>query len=198
MIRTIHLHGALGKRFGREIQLAVDTPAEAVRALCMMIKGFDAYVTDRYYQVFRGRKREGVDLDPQELHARLADMETELHIVPRASGAKRQGLGKIILGGLLIAASFVVPGAWSIAGSAVSSIVAKAGVAMVLGGVSQMLAPQRGADYENRDQPQSELFSSAINVTTPGVPVPVVVGECEVGSVVVSAAIHVEDRATDG
>ena len=197
MIRTIHLHGALGKRFGREIQLAVDTPAEAVRALCTMLKGFEAHVTDRYYQVFRGRRREGIDVDPQELHVRFADAEAELHIVPRAAGAKRQGLGKIILGGLLIAASFVIPGGWAIAGKAISGIVAQAGVAMVLGGVSQMLAPQRASDYENRDQPQSELFSSATNVTTPGVAVPVIVGECEVGSVVVSAAIHVEDRATD-
>jgi predicted phage tail protein len=122
MIRTIHLHGALGKRFGREIQLAVDTPAEAVRALCTMLQGFEAHVTERYYQVFRGKKRAGIDLDPQELHARFADAETELHLVPRAAGAKRQGLGKIILGGLLIAASFVVPGGWAIAGKAVSGI----------------------------------------------------------------------------
>ncbi|MCZ4269025.1 tail assembly protein [Rhodobacteraceae bacterium G21628-S1] len=201
MIRTIYLHGALGKRFGREILLAVESPAEAMRALCTMLKGFEAHVTERYYQVFRGRKSKGLDLNPQELHVRFSDVEAELHIVPRAAGAKRQGLGKVILGGLLIAASFVVPGAWAIGAGAnavaVSGVVAQAGVAMVLGGVSQMLAPQRASDYENRDQPQSALFSSAINVTTPGVPVPVVVGECEVGSVVVSAAIHVEDRASD-
>jgi predicted phage tail protein len=197
MIRTIHLHGALGKRFGRELRLAVDSPAEAVRALTTMLSGFDQYVRDRHYQVFRGRKGDGIDLAPQELHVRFADAEVELHIVPRAAGAKRNGLGKILLGGLLIAASFVIPGSWAIAGKAVSGIVAQAGVAMVLGGVSQMLAPQSGADYDSRELPKSAIFGSAVNVATPGVPVPVIVGECEVGSVVVSAAIHVEDRATD-
>lgn len=195
MIRTVYLHGALGETFGREIRLAIDSPAEAVRALCSMIKGFEAHITDRYYQVFRGAEIDGRDQTPQELHASFADDEAELHIVPRPEGAKRQGLGKIILGAVLIAASFVIPGGWAIAGKAVSGIVAQAGVAMVLGGVSQMLAPQVSSDYENREQPKSALFSSAVNVTTPGVPVPVVVGECEVGSVVVSAAIHVEDRA---
>lgn len=194
MIRTIHLHGALGQRFGRRIQLAVDSPAEAVRALCTLLGDFEGHVTSRYYQVFRGRRQDGVDLTPQDLHVRFADSETELHIVPRVAGAKRRGLGKLILGGLLIAASFVIPGGWAIAGKAVSGIVAQAGVSMLLGGVSQMLAPQSGADYESRDQPRSALFGSAINVTTPGVPVPVVIGECEVGSVVVSAAIHIEDR----
>ena len=196
-VRTIHLHGALGKRYGCEIRVAVETPAEAVRALCTMLQGFEAHIADRYYQVFRGRKSDGVDIVPQELHVRFSDAETDLHIVPRAVGAKRQGLGKVILGSLLIAASFVVPGGWAIAGKAVSGIVAQAGVAMVLGGVSQLLAPQRSSSYENRDQPQSELFSGPTNVTTPGVAVPVILGECEVGSVVVSAAIHVEDRAID-
>ncbi|WP_082152510.1 tail assembly protein [Candidatus Rhodobacter oscarellae] len=194
MIRTIHLHGALGDTFGQEFRLAVDSPAEAVRALCTMLKGFEAHVRDRYYQVFRGAEIDGRDQSPQELHVAFTTDEAVLHIVPRAIGAKRQGLGKVILGGLLIAASFAIPGGWAIAGKAVSGIVAQVGVAMVLGGVSQMLAPQRASDYESREQPTSDLFNSTVNVTTPGVPVPVLVGECEVGSVVISAAIHVEDR----
>lgn len=195
MIRTVYLHGALGEAFGREFRLAIDSPAEAVRALCTMIGGFDAHMRERYYQVFRGAEIDGRDQTPQELHVAFADDEAEIHIVPRAIGAKRQGIGKVILGAVLIAASFVIPGGWAIAGTAISGIVAQAGVAMVLGGVSQMLAPTpSAASYEDREQPKSQLFGSAVNVTTPGVPVPVVVGECEVGSVVVSAAIHVEDR----
>lgn len=196
MIRTVYLHGALGETFGREIRLAIDSPAEAVRALCTMLKGFEAHVRDRYYQVFRGAEVDGRDQSPQEMHVAFSQDETELHVLPRAIGAKRQGLGKIILGGLLIAASFAIPGGWAIAGKAVSGIVAQAGVAMVLGGVSQMLAAQQSqSDYESREQPKSDLFNSAVNVTTPGVPVPVLVGECECGSVVASAAIHLEDRA---
>ncbi|WP_224826294.1 hypothetical protein [Cognatishimia sp. MH4019] len=196
MIRTVYLHGALGEAFGREFRLAIDSPAEAVRALCTMIGGFDAHMRDRYYQVFRGAEVDGRDQTPQELHVAFADDETELHIIPRAIGAKRQGIGKVVLGAVLIAASFVIPGGWAIAGKAVSGLVAQAGVAMVLGGVSQMLAPQPTSgtsDYDSREGPKSELFGSAVNVSTPGVAVPVVVGECEVGSVVVSAAIHVED-----
>jgi predicted phage tail protein len=194
MIRTVYLHGALGDAFGHKFCLAIDSPAEAVRALCTMVGGFEAHMRDRYYQVFRGAEIDGRDQAPQELHIAFADDEVEIHIVPRAIGAKRQGIGKVILGAALIAASFI-PGLPVIAGTALSGVLAQAGVAMVLGGVSQMLAPTpSAASYEDREQPKSQLFGSAVNVSTPGVPVPVIVGECEVGSVVVSAAIHVEDR----
>ncbi|WP_208348685.1 tail assembly protein [Pseudaestuariivita rosea] len=191
MIRTIYLHGALGKAFGREHRLAIDTPAEAVRALCTLVEGFEAHVRDRLYQVFRGAEVDGRDQSPQELHIAFAPEETELHIVPRAQGAKDGGLGKIITGAVLIAASFI-PGV----GPAFAAALTQMGAAMVLGGISQMLAPPPiEADYDDREQPKSQLFNSATNVTTPGVAVPVLVGECEVGSVVASAAIHIEDRA---
>ncbi|WP_147112077.1 tail assembly protein [Tateyamaria sp. syn59] len=194
MIRTVYLHGALGEAFGLEFRLAIDSPAEAVRALCTMVDGFEAHMRDRYYQVFRGAEIDGRDQTPQELHVVFADDETELHIVPRAIGAKRRGLGKIILGSVLIAASFLIPGSTQFL-TAVSDFAARTGVALALGGVSQMLAPTPSrANYEEREQPKSQLFGSAVNVTAPGVAVPVLVGECEVGSVVVSAAIHVEDR----
>lgn len=198
MIRTVYLHGALGDTFGPEYRFAIDTPAEAVRALCTMVKGFGDYIRDRHYQVFRGAQLDGRDQSPQELHVRFSSDELELHIVPRTVGAKRNGLGKILVGGLLIAASFVIPGGFAIAGKAVSfsGIAGNLGLAFALGGASQLLAgKQSAADYDNREQPKSQLFGSAINVTSPGVAVPVAVGECEVGSVVVSAAIHVEDQA---
>lgn len=199
MHRTIYLHGALGETFGREFRLSVDTPAEAVRALCSQLSGFQQYLDGKYFQVFRGAEVDGRDQDPQELHIAFSDDERELHIVPRAMGAKRNGLGKIILGGLLIAASFFIPGSWAIAGEAVAGLVFNVGASMALGGIAQVLGGQAvTSDYDNRDQPKSELFGNALNVSTPGVAVPVLVGMCEVGSVVISSAIHVEDRVTAG
>ncbi|WP_208352620.1 hypothetical protein [Pseudaestuariivita rosea] len=90
MIRTIYLHGALGKAFGREFRFAIDTPAEAVRALCTLVEGFEAHVRDRLYQVFRGAEVNGRDQSPQELHIAFAAEETELHIVPRARRERRR------------------------------------------------------------------------------------------------------------
>lgn len=195
MVRTIHLHGALGQRFGRSHRLDVVSPAEAVRALCIMLGGFQSYVSDGRYQVFRGKRKKGVDLDPVELHVGFSDADSEMHIVPRAVGAKNRGLGKILLGGLLIAASFAIPGAWALSGVKISATVATLGLSMAIGGVAQILAPQQQSDFDDRDdQLKSSLFGGPTNVTAPGVAVPVAVGELEVGSVVISSAIHVEDR----
>ena len=43
-MKTIRLYGELGKRFGREFKLDVQSPAEAVRALRVIVPGFQ---TDR-------------------------------------------------------------------------------------------------------------------------------------------------------
>ena len=43
---TIRLLGEAGRRFGRQFKLAVRTPAEAVRALCVQIPGLRQYLLD--------------------------------------------------------------------------------------------------------------------------------------------------------
>jgi predicted phage tail protein len=198
MIHTIHLHGALGLRFERQFRLSVASPAEAIRALSSQLPGFEDAVGGDYYQVVRGHPVTGLDLDPHELHFPFGADE-ELHIMPRVIGAKRDGLGKVILGTLLLAASFVYPGSWAATASLSKSVtfLETVGTGLLLQGISRVLSPQKASNYENRDQPTSALFGSATNISTPGVPVPLLVGECEVGSVVVSASIHVEDRASD-
>lgn len=198
MIRTIHLHGALGLRFERQLRLSVATPAEAIRALSSQLQGFEDAIGSEHYQVMRGHPVAGLDLDPHELHFPFGD-EEELHIIPRGFGAKRDGLGKVILGTLLLAASFVVPGSWAATATLSKTVTTleMVGTGLLLQGISRVFAPQRASNYENREQPTSSLFGSATNISTPGVPVPVLVGECEVGSVVVSASIHVGDRASD-
>ena len=43
---TIRLLGEAGRRFGRRFQLAVKTPAEAVRALCVQIPALRQYIVE--------------------------------------------------------------------------------------------------------------------------------------------------------
>ena len=43
-LRTIKLGGVLGKKFGRVHKLAVATPAEAIRALCVLHHGFREFL----------------------------------------------------------------------------------------------------------------------------------------------------------
>lgn len=197
MVRTVQLHGALGERFGREFRLDVISPAEAIRALTSQVKGFREAIEPGLWRVFRGAPERGRDHLPQELHVRLGDGD-DLHIVPVAAGAKEGGFGKVIAGALLVAVSFAVPGAGLFGANLVTgSMVAGLGLSLALGGLGLVLAPtQRGRQRESAPRDTSTLFGDQENVATPGTPVPVVMGECEVGSVVVSAAVHVEERVS--
>ncbi|WP_439145457.1 hypothetical protein [Xenorhabdus bovienii] len=43
-LRTVRLYGVLGTQFGRVYKLAVSTPQEAIRALSVLIKGFEHFL----------------------------------------------------------------------------------------------------------------------------------------------------------
>lgn len=59
-LTTIKLYGVL-RQFGREFKLSVRTPAEAVKALCVQIPGFERFISNAKsrgmeFAVFRGSK----------------------------------------------------------------------------------------------------------------------------------------------
>lgn len=69
------------------------------------------------------------------------------------------------------------------------------GVAMMLGGVSQLLTrqPKGLAGVDDPDNGASYNFNGPVNVTAQGNPVPVLYGEMIVGSVTVSGDMYSED-----
>jgi predicted phage tail protein len=190
ILREVRLYGHLGKRFGRIHHLAVESAAEAVRALCVVIDGFERHVLQHGspgYRVWAGRANLGAD----ELAQPVGTREV-IRIVPVVEGAKRQGLGQTIVGAVLIVAGMVMT-AYGVPGGAQ---VTQAGIAMVIGGVIQMLSPQRGADGTEQDKNgPSYSFNGAVNVDAEGGCVPVLYGEMIVGSVVISGGIRTADIA---
>ncbi len=193
-MKSIHLHGALAAQFAPVYALDVTSPAEAIRAPSTMVRGFRQALMkdDGFFQVFTGNRSDDAALELEQI-AFKTDADT-IHIAPVVEGAK-SGFGKILLGGLLIAASFAIPGAGLFgAGIITSSTVAGVGVSLALGGLSQILAPTPSNNFDDREpQRRSNLFGAGVNVATPGAAIPIIIGECEVGSVEISAAIHLED-----
>jgi predicted phage tail protein len=68
------------------------------------------------------------------------------------------------------------------------------GVALVLGGVAQMLSPvpKPPGPAEAPTQLESNSFSGVLNTVRQGVPVPIAYGRVFVGSAVVSAGLDVD------
>ncbi|WP_253902133.1 tail assembly protein [Citrobacter portucalensis] len=183
------------QRFGRRIDLRVNTGAEAIRALAMQIPLFRQKMSDGWYQV----RIAGRDAGETELSARLNEPLASgavIHIVPRLAGAKRGGVFQAVLGAALIVASIWMPGV----SIAASNIMFSLGASMALGGVAQMLAPkpkmpgQSAADNGK----QNTYFSSLDNMVAQGNALPVLYGEMRVGSRVVSQEISTADEGDGG
>jgi len=189
-LTTVRLYGAL-RRFGREFRLAVASPAEAIRALCVQIPGFERFLANSKqqgltYAVFNGRRNIG----EEELQFGARD---EIRIAPVIIGSKSGGIFQTVLGVALIAASAFMPAA---APAALTGALASTGASMAIGGVIQMLSPQaRGIGArEDPDNKPSYAFGGPVNTTAQGNPVGVLYGRRRIGGAIISAGIHAEDQ----
>ncbi len=191
-MKTIRLYGELGKRFGREFKLDVQSPAEAVRALRVIVPGFQAYLVEHAksaFKVFVGGSNRS-----DEVGAPCSDMEV-IRIAPTVQGAS--AVGRIILGVALLAFAWWNPLGWT-AGSAMLTGVTGMGMSMVLGGVVQLLSPQQTYDSAASERPEnrpSYNFNGPINTTAQGHPVPLCYGRMIVGSAVISAGLETRQQA---
>ncbi|XJC80013.1 tail assembly protein (plasmid) [Delftia tsuruhatensis] len=190
-LRTIRLYGKLGTRFGRVHHLAVNSLAEGVRALCVLLPGFERELLtsgDRgiSYACFLST----TNINEEALEAPVG--QEEIRIAPVIRGSKRGGLFQTILG-----VSLVIVGALVVGGNPVLGYgLMAAGAGMTLGGVFQMIMPmQVGLGTADRAENKASYnFNGPINTTAQGNPVPLGYGRKIVGSAVVSAGIYSEDQ----
>ena len=199
MMRKIKLYGELAKITGhKELDAVVNTTAQAVSFLVNNFPELEGHMADKYYQVLL--EKENVNID--ELHFQIG--KSDIKFVPVVSGSG--GIGKALLGGVLIAASFGVGGLFTTPlafggggiGFAAAGLGAKAafgiGASLVLGGVSDMLFPTpKAPQFSSEQDPRLSFhFSGTQQTSRAGTPVPLVYGEIFTGSVVISSSIDTE------
>lgn len=194
MIRDIVLHGALGAEFGQRFRLDIETPAEAIRALIVMVPGFRRRFTDGLYRIIRGPESTGQQLGEDAVQMRLG-AAGELHIVPVVIGSSGiTGLGKLVAGlvlvGLALAAPYLLPETFGAGASALAAGALKAtfavGAALALGGIGMLLAKAPPGSTS------SFIFNGQGNITTQGGPVPLVYGQTITGAVVISMGLETQ------
>ncbi|KAB1471280.1 tail assembly protein, partial [Cronobacter sakazakii] len=122
-LKTVRLYGMLGARFGREHRLVITSPAEACRALSVILPGFEQYMQTAHlrglrFAMFRGKKNIGQD----ELKHNSG--EADIRIAPVIAGSKRGGVLQTILGAVLVVGALALGpvGIGAIAGSTAMSI----------------------------------------------------------------------------
>lgn len=204
MLRKIKLHGRLGKKFGREFEFDVSTVGDGVRALCALVPGFMEEMRKGSYSI-RVRGNRTVYFNEHMINLDLAGA-TVIHLTPRPAGAKNGGIGKFILGALILTAAIVlapVTGGTSLVAALGQTAflgisfgtIALLGATIMLSGLALMLSPMpKVGDYGDREErPPSLMFNGAINTREQGGAVPLVYGEVIVGSVMISAGLVSED-----
>lgn len=202
-LTTIKLYGPLRKLFGKQYELEVKSTAEAIRALCLMVDGFESYLRTAEdkgvgFAVFNGKRNIGVE----ELGL---GAKKEIRIAPVYGGRKsNNGLTQILVGIVLIAAAFFTGGASLAAGGLVygglaGQVAVTLGASLILGGITQMLSPSAQTNGTNISGDEankpSYAFGGPVNTAAQGYPVAVFYGEREVGGAIISAGIYSEDTA---
>lgn len=201
----VKLYGHL-RKFGREFEVSVRSPAEAVHALAVMVPGFKHFIETAEHRgmafaIFNGNKN--ISEDELKLGAK-----SEIRIAPIYGGRKNSGGFMVVVGIALMAIATVMTG--GLAGLASASMwgtalgaggftgaIAMAGLSMAIGGVMQMLTPtvdtglKTSSDSENTS---AYAFGGPINTTAQGTPVGLLYGEREIGGSVISVGIFPEDR----
>lgn len=195
MLRTVHLNGVLKQFSKKPVQVSGDTTQMVMQGLfCMFGPRFKQIIREGQWHLTRGKKlKELADADESIGEEELAfnlGKTTEIHLYPavKAKGA----IARIVVGAVLVVIGYFVP--------PLAPILYKAGAALILGGISEMLAPKpRTNQQQQSGQNASFLFNGTVNVTEQGGAVPIVYGRVRrASSLVLSAGISTENMQTPG
>ena len=196
MLSKIKVYGRLARFLGQNtFEAEINSTVDAIRFLLANFPNLQSHMIEQNYCVKVGEYQ----ISDKELDTPIGNQE--IKIVPVAVGARR-GLGRILLGVVLIGVAIALPGAAPaltktgfVAGSAGASGLTVAlgnlGLYFALSGAAEMLSPVQ--NNSANDDPSSFTFNGILNTINAGVLIPVVYGEVFTGSIIVSAGIDTED-----
>lgn len=187
MLTKVYLEGPLGQKFGREWELDVNTPTEALQIIEANVPGVTAWIK-RNANIYANYKV--ICKDAQGRNTHLSDdtygMQVKaksIRFVPLTAGA---GAGaRVIVGAFMVVGGLVFQQPW----------LTMMGASMMLGGIIELLSPQpqkNKSDDSARSDGTSYYFNGPVNTETQGIPVPLIYGRCLVGSQAISANISVD------
>ena len=213
-MKVVKVYGALRKYLGQcRFQFEADTPAQAIKALCVNFPGLDKWLLDSErdgvaYRVSIGKEKiTEEDLSPLVMPWSERQVFSITPVIAGAGG----GVGKIFAGIGLIALAIVAgPAAGGflglglglagsgagIIGGVAAGLIGGLGASLVLGGIAQLISPQQTYSSAERGKEaarfESFTFSGITNTIQQGLPVPIVYGRAYIGSAVISSGLDVD------
>lgn len=165
-MKVVKVYGALRKRLGQcRFAFDVDTPAQAIKALCVNFPGLEKWLIDSEkdgvgYRVTIGKEKVGDDLTALVLPWSEREVFSITPVIAGAGGGGGGGFGTILAGAALIGVAILSGGAGLFAGGSLGfGATAGAGATVGLGaklaiaagnigiglvalGVAQVISPQ--------------------------------------------------------
>jgi predicted phage tail protein len=214
-MKVVKVYGELRKYLGQcRFEFVADTPAQAMKALCVNFPGLAQWLLDREaegmaFRVTRGRDKITNEA-PEGLVLPWSEREV-FSIAPVIVGAGR-GIGTILAGIALVAVGvftggvgfgfsgfFATAGATASFGAGLAAAAGNLGIALILGGVAQMISPMpsMGSFTSGKEAARLESFSFSgiVNTSKQGMAVPICYGRAFVGSAVISSGLDVDQVA---
>lgn len=202
MLRKIKLYGHLREHTGlKEVEAYVNSVRDAVNFLTCNWPKLEAQIVQNNYHVLLDED----DVGEEELLYPIGN--ASISFIPVVEGSGK--FGKILAGVALIGLAFTPMGVGFLggafngavggglgsstglfAGAYGSKALFYIGGALVLQGISDLLTPTPQIP-EAEQTPESSAFTSPLNVSMPGIAVPLVYGTAICGSIVVSTSIEV-------
>lgn len=186
MIRRIYFEGKMKKEFNTEyVDLAGDTIFLLCRGLRHLFgQKIEKYIKDHNWIITRKSDTMTTDTGSEEVHFKLGNVK-ELYFEPTLEFSS--DVARIIVGVVIMVVGYFM---------GANPYVIQFGAAVALGGVAGMLTkkPQANSQRNETDTNASWYFSGVQNVSTPGVPVPLIYGRCaRASTVVISVGVTSEN-----
>lgn len=190
----IKLHGILGEKYGKEIEMFFTNGGECLRAMMLQLPGFTEDIKNGQF-VFNicGEVVEHEKDEDKISHIRSPLGKNDvMEIIPVPSGAGGNiGVFQIVIGVIAIAAAAFTGGSSIALWSAWQVGLAVAGASMVLGGVATMMTKTpKTAVTKDAVNSDNTSFSSVDNMAGQGQCHPLIYGRMLVGSFVISQSIE--------
>ena len=185
-LKKIKVYGKLRQFLGQSyFEAAVKSPQQAFAFLKANFEGVEKHMNDQLYKIKMGGRvvtEEFLTMSGQG----------DIQIIPVATGAL-PAIGGLLLTGFATEIGVFVAGITALKAAAVTAVISTIGTALILQGVSSIIAPTQPASNISQVgdlDPSirgSYSFSGIQNVANAGVPIPIIYGSVFTGSVIISA-----------
>lgn len=189
MLTKVRLDGVMGKKFGKDWELSVSSPAEALRMIEANRPGVRAWIIQNQakYNAYRvvctyedGREEA---LDDHTYPLERGGLK-QIRFTPVVAGAS--GVAKIIVGVVIVVANAL---------TIKNPYLFQLGATLILGGIVETLSARPRTKNDQGEDINSYYFDGPANTDQQGSAVPLIYGRVLAGSHPISASISVDEVA---